>query len=224
MGVIRVIVGEDNPIFLGGLERVIGNHPSTELLGVASTRDTLLALAARENVDVVVTDLRMPPAYRDEGLQVAQRLGARRHRVGVIILSQFAEPAVALSLLRDNARFRGYMLKDRIADPVDLIRAIERVAVGGTAIDRDLVQALMSTGRDEDDPLARLTPREREVLALVAEGLTNESIAERLGLGTSAVEKRIGSVFRKLPLGPGDVVHRRVAATLLYLERTSLGA
>lgn len=218
-----MIVGEDNPIFLGGLEKAIGDHPSTELVGVAPDRDTLLALAASEQVDVVVTDLRMPPTHRDEGLQVAQRLGARRPRVGVIILSQFADPGVALALLRDNARARGYMLKDRIADRGDLIRAIERVAVGGTAIDRDLVQALMSSGPGQRDPLAGLTAREREVLALVAEGLTNEAIADRLGVGTSAVEKRIGSVFRKLPLGPADSVHRRVAATLYYLETVSLG-
>ncbi len=216
-----MIVGEDNPIFLGGLEKAIGEHPSTELVGVAPDRDGLLALAARETVDMVVTDLRMPPAFSDEGLQVARRMGASRPRVGVIILSQFADPAVALALLRDNARYRGYMLKDRIADPVELIHAIERVAVGGTAIDRDMVQALMS-GRAGGSPLDGLTSREREVLALVAEGLTNEAIAERLGVGTSAVEKRIGSLFRKLPLGPADSVHRRVAAALLYLEKASL--
>jgi len=218
---IRVIVGEDHPIFLKGLEWVIASHPSAELVGVAASRDAVLALAASEQVDVILTDLRMPPAHRDEGLQIAQRMRSVRPAVGVILLSQFAEPSVVMALVQDDARARGYMLKDRIADPLELVHAIERVAIGGTAIDRELVDMLVAGTPGRPDPLGNLGEGERDVIALIAEGLTNEAIAQRLGIGVSAVEKRIGSLFRALPLGPAGSVHRRVAATLYYLERTS---
>lgn len=220
---IRVIIGEDNPIFLLGLQGAVENDPSTELVGVARDRDSLLATAATVDVDVIVTDLRMPPAQMDEGLQVATRMAKVRSGVGVILLSQFADPSVALALLAGDAQRRGYLLKDRISDPRELIRAIERVAEGGTAVDPILVRTLLEVHGDRD-PLAGLSPREREVLALIAEGLTNDAIAERLSVGESAVEKRIGSLFRKLPLGSPDQVHRRVSAALYYLDRSSLGS
>lgn len=213
----KVIIGEDNPIFARGLVEVLNESPVTEVVAVANDRDRLAAAIDAVEADVVLTDLRMPPALADEGLQVARRVRRAAPDTGVVVLSQYADVSVAAALLGDDARGRGYLLKDRIGDPDVLVEAIRRVDAGGTAIDPDLVATLMARASNHGDPVSTLTPAEREVLAMVAEGLSNQGIADRLHVGVSAIEKRINTLFAKMPLGDTRDINRRVRATLLYL-------
>lgn len=215
---IRVVLGEDNPVFARGLSGVLQEHPATELLEIAGDRDTLLAAVTRHRPDVLLTDLRMPPTLTDEGLQVIHKARTADPRMGAILLSHFAEPSVADQLLSTGQRGIGYLLKDRIAEPAELARAVQVVAGGGAVMDPDLIHALLLRESAKDDPLADLTPSERDVLRLIAEGLSNDGIAARLSTGQSAVEKHVSSIFRKLPLADdGMAVNRRVRAALFYL-------
>jgi DNA-binding NarL/FixJ family response regulator len=217
--IIRVAVGEDNAIFARGIEQILGEAKDIHVVGVVADRDALMALVATEQVDVVLTDIRMPPTLSDEGLQVARKLMANRSRVGIILLSQYVDTAVALELFASATKRRGYLLKDRVGRPATLLNAVRDVADGGTVVDPDVVEVLLSArGSGAGAPLANLTTREMDVLRLVAQGLANQGIADRLRIGRPAVEKNLTSVFNKLGIAEDAVqVNRRVSATLIYL-------
>ena len=212
---ITVVIGEDSAIVARGLEQLIGEHPDMGVLAVAGDRDSLIAAVARLDPDVVVSDLRMPPTGVDEGLQVLRHIEANRMRAGFILFSQFREPAIAAEVLARQERGRGYLLKDRVTDADELHGAIRAVASGKTVIDPTLVSELMDSA---DDPLGTLSRSQREVLTLIAEGLSNEGIAERLNITPAAVEKRVTALFRALPKDESRATNRRVAAALIYLS------
>ena len=212
---ITVVIGEDSAIVARGLEQLIGEHPDMGVLAVAGDRDSLIAAVARLDPDVVVSDLRMPPTGVDEGLQVLRHIEANRMRAGFILFSQFREPAIAAEVLARQERGRGYLLKDRVTDADELHGAIRAVASGKTVIDPTLVSELMDSA---DDPLGTLSRSQREVLTLIAEGLSNEGIAERLNITPAAVEKRVTALFRALPMDESRATNRRVAAALIYLS------
>ena len=218
---ISLVVAEDNAIFARGLADLLGAIPEVTLLEMATDRDTAVVAVQRHSPDVVITDLRMPPTSTDEGLQVAQRTRAHSRRTGVIVFSHFAEVAVAAALLGGDEQHTGYLLKDNVSHPAELLDAIRRVHAGGTVVDPVLVQALLEYENPDGDPLAPLTPAERDVLRLVAQGYGNDGIAQRLSVGRSAVEKHVTAVFRKLPIEGGPDGNRRVQATLYYLARTT---
>jgi DNA-binding NarL/FixJ family response regulator len=167
--------------------------------------------------DVVITDIRMPPTQTDEGLRAAQEIRSSYPDIGVLVLSQYVEPGYAMELLADSAEGVGYLLKDRVADVDEFIAAVRRVAEGGSALDPALVTQLVGRRR-RDDPLDDLTPREREVLELMAEGRSNQGIAHRLVVTERAVEKHVTSIFAKLRLPPAPADHRRVLAVLAFLR------
>jgi DNA-binding NarL/FixJ family response regulator len=185
---------------------------------VAATADTETFLRAvdAQRPDVVVVDVRMPPTFTDEGLRAALVVRQQWPAVGVLVLSQYVEERYATELLTDRAGGVGYLLKDRVADVGDFIDALRRVGEGGSVLDPEVVAQLLARSRN---PLATLTPREREVLGLMAEGRSNAAIAAALSIGTAAVEKYINSIFGKLSLSPTDSDHRRVLAVLRYLDR-----
>lgn len=211
---MRVVIADDSVLIRAGVVRVL------EIAGhevVAETGDgaALLAAVDEHRPDAVVVDVRMPPTFKDEGIAAAVEIRARWPRTAVLVLSQFVEERYATDLLaRDTARI-GYLLKDRVADLDSFIEALERVAAGGTALDPEVVAQLLV--RRPADPLDRLTPRERDVLALMAEGRANAAIAELLSVTESAVGKHINNIFMKLELQPDDQGHRRVLAVLRYL-------
>lgn len=217
--IIRVVVGEDNAIFARGIEQILGEASDIRVVGMATDRDGLLALVAREQVDVVLTDIRMPPTLTDEGLQVARKLLASRSQVGVVMLSQYVDTAVALELFAGSTKRRGYLLKDRVGRPATLLQAVRDVADGGTVVDPEVVEVLISArGTGAGSALADLTSREMDVLRLVAQGLANQGIADRLSIGRPAVEKNLTSVFNKLGIADdAQTVNRRVSAALVYL-------
>ncbi len=212
---ITVVIGEDSAIVARGLEQLIGEHPDMEVVAVAADRDSLIAAVARHDPDVVVSDLRMPPTGVDEGLQVLRHIEANRMRTGFILFSQFREPAIAAEVLARQERGRGYLLKDKVTDAEELHGAIRAVAADKTVMDPTLVGELMDSA---DDPLGNLSRSQREVLTLIAEGLSNEGIAERLRITPAAVEKRVTALFRALPMDESRATNRRVAAALIYLS------
>ncbi|MEY9862519.1 DNA-binding NarL/FixJ family response regulator [Catenulispora sp. GAS73] len=211
---MRVVIADDSVLIRAGVVRVL------EIAGhevVAETGDgiTLLAAVERHRPDAVVADVRMPPTFKDEGIVAAVQIRERFPSTAVLVLSQFVEERYATDLLaRDTTRV-GYLLKDRVADIDSFIEALERVAAGGTALDPEVVAQLLV--RRPTDPLDRLTPRERDVLALMAEGRANAAIADVLAVSESAVGKHINNIFMKLDLQPDDLGHRRVLAVLRYL-------
>jgi DNA-binding NarL/FixJ family response regulator len=217
--VIRVVVGEDNAIFARGIAQILGEASDIRVVGMATDRDGLLALVAREQADVVLTDIRMPPTLTDEGLQVARKLLASRSQVGVVMLSQYVDTAVALELFAGSTKRRGYLLKDRVGRPATLLQAVRDVADGGTVVDPEVVEVLISArGTGAGSALADLTSRQMDVLRLVAQGLANQGIADRLSIGRPAVEKNLTSVFNKLGIADdAQTVNRRVSAALVYL-------
>jgi DNA-binding NarL/FixJ family response regulator len=180
--------------------------------------DSLLAAIAKERPDVVLTDIRMPPTNTDEGIRVAESLRTSAPSVGVVVVSQYADAEYALALLDKGAAGRAYLLKERVSDLDQLVHAIREVARGGSVVDATVVENLIAArSRNKRSTLSDLTPREREVLAAVAQGQNNAAIAEGLHLTEGAVEKHISSIFSKLGLGEEPAVHRRVKATLIYL-------
>ncbi|MCX6410234.1 MAG: response regulator transcription factor, partial [Actinobacteria bacterium] len=185
---ITIVVAEDNAIFARGLAELLNVMPEVTLCEVATDRDTALVAIQRHSPDVVITDLRMPPTGTDEGLQVARRARSISRKTGIIVFSQFAEPAVAAALLDVDGGAVGYLLKDRVGEPTDLLEAIIRVQAGGIVLDPALVDALVAHQYPADDPLAPLTAAERDVLRLMAQGYGNDGIADRLRVGRSAVE------------------------------------
>lgn len=216
---IRVVIGEDNPVFAAGLAEILGSAPDITVVGIAGDRDALFALIAKEKVDVVLSDIRMPPTQTDEGMQIATRLLSQRGRVGVILLSQYVDPVVALAVFSEGEARRGYLLKERIGRPAQLIEAVRTVADGGSVVDPGVVEALIAArGAEVNGPLARLTAREMDVLRLVAQGCANQAIAEQLSVGRPAVEKNLTSIFTKLDLRDDPhMTNRRVSAALVYL-------
>jgi DNA-binding NarL/FixJ family response regulator len=177
----------------------------------------LLEAVEEYKPDIVVTDVRMPPNHQDEGLKAAVELRARHPQLAILVLSQYVEERYATELLAGDSRGLGYLLKDRVAEVGEFVAAVERVAGGGTALDPDVVTQLLARTR-RADPLASLTPREREVLQLMAEGRSNTAVAAALVVSEGAVEKHTSSIFSKLGLAPTDAGHRRVLAVLRYLE------
>ena len=219
---IKVVIADDNLIAREGIERILAVEPDLEVVASVGDLEQLTAAVERERPDVVLTDIRMPPSHSDEGIRFANRLRETHPEIGVIVLSQYDEPRMALTLIELGSDRRGYLLKDRLYDHTQLRAAIEAVAQGGAVIDPKLVDALVSgKARMADSPIAALTPRERDVLAEIAQGKSNAAIAESLVLTKRAVEKHINAIFFKLDLGAEDHVHKRVKATLLFLSATA---
>ena len=214
---IRVVLAEDNTLLREGVARLLERAEGIELVGTAVDRPTVEALIEAEAPDVVVTDIRMPPTGTDEGIQIAAALRAERPEVGVVVLSQHADPAYALALLDGGSERRAYLLKERVSEVDELVAAIREVAAGGSVIDAKVVESLVSSRRPATSDVDRLTPREREILAEMAQGKSNAAIATTLVLSTRAVEKNTNSIFSKLGLSEELDMNRRVKAVLLYL-------
>ncbi|HEX5193868.1 MAG TPA: response regulator transcription factor [Solirubrobacteraceae bacterium] len=213
---MRIVVGEDETLVRKGIVSAL-EEAGFDVVGVASDADDLVRKAIAHKPDVVVTDIQMPPGGRDDGLRAAERIRANQPTVGVLILSQYLEAQYALTLVGDRAAGVGYLLKQRIGDLSLLTDAVERVSRGGSALDPEVVQRMVARPRT-GGPLAQLTAREREVLALMAEGRSNGAIAARLVVTVGAIENHVTSIFDKLGLRPEPADHRRVLAVLRYLE------
>ena len=218
----RIVVAEDNYLVREGLVRLLETQDGLEVVDACEDYDALLASVEANTPAVVITDIRMPPTGTDEGVRAANEIRDRHPEIGVVVLSQYVEPGYALALLEHGSSGRAYLLKERVSDIDQLRRAIDEVGDGGSVIDPKVVEALVEArSRRRNSPLDRLTPREREVLAEMAQGRNNAGVATALGLSERAVEKHINAVFSKLDLSvdaAGDPdVHRRVKAVLLYL-------
>jgi DNA-binding NarL/FixJ family response regulator len=211
---MRVVIAEDSVLLREGLTRLL-TEAGIDVVATAGDAEAFLRALDTTNPDAVVVDVRMPPTYSDEGLRAALVVRKRWPEIGVLVLSQYVEARYAAELLGVHSKGGvGYLLKDRVADVAEFVDALQRVAQGGSAIDPEVVAQLLTR---RSDPLAALTAREREVLALIAEGRSNAGIATALVIGIGAVEKHVRSVFMKLDLLPTDTDHRRVLAVLAYL-------
>jgi DNA-binding NarL/FixJ family response regulator len=213
---MRVVIAEDSVLLREGLERLLTEN-GLDVVGSCETGEDLLLKVRSHAPDVAIVDIRLPPTHNDEGMRAALEIRARHPEVGVLVLSQYVELGLAMMLLAESAEGAGYLLKDRISDVKDFIGAVRRVADGGSAIDPIIVSTLLSKRRS-GDPLGELTPREHEVLELMAEGRSNQGIADRLVITLRAVEKYVSSIFGKLGLPSGGSDSRRVLAVLLYLR------
>ena len=212
---MRVVIAEDQVLLRAGLERLLADE-QIDVVGGAGDGDELLAVIEQAQPDLAIVDVRMPPTFTDEGVRAAIEARRRHPGLAVLVLSQYVEHDYARELLGADATGVGYLLKDRGADVGDFVDAVRRVAAGGTALDPEVVAQLLGRRRGES-ALASLTPREREVLGLMAEGRSNRAITEELVISAGAVEKHIGNIFAKLGLEPDDADHRRVLAVLRYL-------
>jgi DNA-binding NarL/FixJ family response regulator len=210
----RVVIAEDSVLLLAGLTKLL-ESAGFEVVATAGDGAQLVAAVEREQPDVVVADVRMPPTFTDEGIRAVLVIRAQWPQTAILVLSQYVEERYAADLLSAHTRGVGYLLKDRVADVAEFLDALRRVAAGGTALDPEVVAQLMV--RRGGDPLGNLTDRERGVLALMAEGRSNTEIGATLVITDSAVSKHINSIFAKLGLYPGDAGHRRVLAVLRYL-------
>ena len=218
---IRLVLAEDQYLVREGLRRLLEAQDDLEIAAVCEDLDSLLAAVDAERPDVVVTDIRMPPAGADEGIQAAARLREDHPEIGVVVLSQYATPSYMLALMASGSEGRAYLLKERVNDVEQLVAAIRAVASGGSVIDPKVVEALVAeSARPADSPLNELTPRERDVLREMAEGRNNASIAETLFLTERSVEKVIHSIFLKLGLTWETAVHKRVKAVIFYLAES----
>ena len=213
---MRVVLAEDSVLLREGIARIL-DEAGIEVVGQAGDAEDLLRKVRAHKPDVAITDIRMPPSHTDEGLRAAHEIRGELPEVGVLVLSQYVEEGYALDLLADNAAGMGYLLKDRVGDVDAFLDAVRRVADGGSALDPEVVSQLLGRKR-RDDPLDELTPREREVLGLMAEGRSNNAIAETLVVTERAVEKHVTSIFSKLDLVNTPEDHRRVLAVLAYLR------
>jgi DNA-binding NarL/FixJ family response regulator len=219
---IRIVLAEDHYLVREGVRRLLETQADLEVAAVCDDLGSLLAAVDAERPDVVVTDVRMPPSDTDEGIQAADRLRQTNPEVGVVVLSQYANPSYVLALLEGGSARRAYLLKERVRDLGQLVDAIHAVAEGGSVIDPKVVEALVAeNARAEDSPLNQLTPRERDVLREMAEGKNNAAIAETLFLTERSVEKVIHSIFLKLGLTWETAVHKRVKAVILYLAESN---
>jgi DNA-binding NarL/FixJ family response regulator len=215
---IRVVLADDHYLVREGVRRLLETEPEIEVAAVCDDLDSLLAAVDSQGADVVVTDIRMPPHGLDEGIQAAERLRETHPDVGVVVLSQYAEPRYALALLEAGTAGRAYLLKERVDDLTQLVAAIRAVSEGGSVIDPKVVEGLVAEkGRAESSPLNELTPREHDVLREMAEGKNNAAIAEALFLTERSVENVIHSIFVKLGIGWEPSIHKRVKAVILYL-------
>lgn len=222
--VVRVVVGEDSLLVREGIANLLAAAGDIDVVALCDDLPSLTEAIDHHGPDVVITDIRMPPTGSDEGIRLAQRLRQDRPEVGVVVLSQYAEPAYALDLFRSGSEGRAYLLKQRLSDPGQLVRAILEVDAGGSVVDPLIVETLVRRSeRREDGELSRLSPREYQVLARIAEGKNNAAVAESLVLSERAVEKHIGSLFAKLGLAEDDSTHRRVKAVLMYLGEQGAG-
>jgi DNA-binding NarL/FixJ family response regulator len=216
---LRVVFAEDNYLVREGTAALLASSDDVELVGTAEDFDGLLAAVGKEKPDAILTDIRMPPTNTTEGIEAAKRIRAEHPGIGVVVLSQFADEAYAYDLLKDGAAGLGYLLKERVADVGELVRALQEVSRGGSVLDPKVVEALVAAkARMASSPIAQLTDREREVLEQMAQGKNNASIAKALFLTERAVEKHINSLFHKLGLSEETEVHRRVMAVLAFLR------
>jgi DNA-binding NarL/FixJ family response regulator len=213
---MRVVIADDSLLLREGVSRLLV-EAGFEVVGQASDAAELLREVAETQPDVAIVDIRMPPTHTDEGLQAARQLRSRYPELGVIVLSQYVRPSYAFELLADDARGVGYLLKDRVSDLHDLSDAVERVGKGGSVLDPTVVAQLVGRRRQGHDPIDDLSEREREVLALMAEGRSNRAIAERLVITERTVEKHVRSILAKLRIPESQEDHRRVLAVLAYL-------
>jgi DNA-binding NarL/FixJ family response regulator len=213
---MRIVIAEDSVLLREGLIRLLVDA-GEEVVGTAGDAEEAMAVIEAERPDIVVMDVRMPPTHTDEGLRAAIRARELWPEIAVLVLSQWVEERYATELLAGSTTGVGYLLKDRVADVRDFVDAVRRVGAGGTALDPDVVSQLLATSRHRS-PLEALTPRETEVLKLMAEGRSNRAIAEALIVSDGAVEKHVSNIFMKLDLPIADTDHRRVLAVLRYLE------
>jgi DNA-binding NarL/FixJ family response regulator len=221
---IRLVLAEDHFLVREGVRRLLEAEPGIEVAAVCGDLDSLLEAVDREAPDVVVTDVRMPPGHSDEGIQAAKRLRTTRPGLGVVVLSQYANPSYALALLDTGTAGRAYVLKERVHDLNQLVAAIRAVSEGRSLIDPKVVEGLVAErARSATSPLNQLTGRERDVLRKMAEGGNNASIAEDLVVTEKSVEKVINSIFMKLGLTWEPAVHKRVKAVILYLAQSDMG-
>ncbi len=214
---IRVVVGEDQPLVREGIVHVL-REGGFDVVGVAADAPALVATADEQSPDVIVTDIEMPPGLADDGLRAVLRIRATHPEVAVLVLSQFLEDRYVFDLVADGARGVGYLLKEKVSDLDTFTDAVRRVAEGGSVLDPDVVARLVGRNR-MNNSVADLTPRERDVMALIAEGLSNAGIATKLGVGVAAVERHVTNIFTKLGLFKSTDEHRRVLAVLRYLQR-----
>jgi DNA-binding NarL/FixJ family response regulator len=216
---IRVIFAEDSLLVREGVRQLLELEDDIELVGMCEDLDSLLEAIEAKKPDVVLTDIRMPPQGTDEGIRAAEYLREKSPETGVVVLSQYSDPAYALALLEKGSARRAYLLKERVSDPEQLVGAIREVAAGGSVIDPQVVDELVAARtRAAESPLSDLTPREGEVLGEMAQGKNNAAIAGSLVLTERAVEKHIHSIFSKLDLSFEKDVHKRVKAVMLYLS------
>jgi DNA-binding NarL/FixJ family response regulator len=220
---LRVVFAEDNYLVREGTAALLAEIPDVELVATVADFGSLMAAVEEHLPDVVLTDIRMPPSHSTEGIEAAQRIRAEHPEIGVVVLSQFAEEEYAYELLKDGAAGLGYLLKERVADVDEVVRALGEVSRGSSVLDPTVVEALISRKtRAAHSPLAQLTEREREVLGQMAQGKNNSAIAKSLFLTERAVEKHINSLFHKLDLSEELDVHRRVMAVLTFLREEGL--
>jgi DNA-binding NarL/FixJ family response regulator len=218
---VRLVLAEDQYLVREGLRRLLETQPDLEVAAACGDLGSLLAAVDAERPDVVITDIRMPPSGADEGIQAADKLRETNPEVGVVVLSQYANPAYALALLKGGSARRAYLLKERVQDVGQLVAAIHAVAEGGSVIDAKVVEALVAEkARGEQSPFNSLTSRERDVLREMAEGKNNAAIADALCLTERSVEKVIHSIFLKLGLTWETAMHKRVKAVVLYLAES----
>ena len=213
---VRVVIGEDDVLLREGISRLLA-EAGFEVAAQAGDAEDFLRRSLAHRPDVAVVDVQMPPGHGDDGLHAALELRSQRPEIGVLVLSQFYEEHYATSLIGEHAEGVGYLLKERVGDVEAFIDAVNRVAAGGTALDPEIVARMLGRRR-EDSPLDRLSPRERDVLAAMAEGKSNKGIAEALVVTQAAVEKHVTSIFHKLELDPAATEHRRVLAVLTYVS------
>ena len=213
---LRVLVAEDQALLRAGLVGIL-EKSGIDVVAQAADATDLLRKARAHKPDVVVTDVQMPPDHTDDGLRAAVQIRQELPDTGVLVLSQFLEESYALDLVGENAAGVGYLLKDRVGDVATFIESVRRVAAGGSALDPRVVASMLGRRR-KDDPLELLSPRERDVLSHMAEGLSNQGIAEALHVTPAAVEKHVTGIFSKLDLGPEPTAHRRVLAVLRVLR------
>jgi DNA-binding NarL/FixJ family response regulator len=218
---LRLVFAEDNFLVREGTAALLAAVDGVDLVATVSDLDALLGAVEDQHPDVVLTDIRMPPSHSTEGIEAARKIRADHPDIGVVVLSQFAEEDYAYDLLKDGAAGLGYLLKERVADVAELVRALGEVAKGGSVLDPKVVETLVAAKeRMAHSPLRQLTEREREVLAHMAQGMNNAAIARSLFLTERAVEKHINSLFHKLGLSEEPEVHRRVMAVLAFLRET----
>jgi len=213
---VRIVIAEDSALLRDGLTRLLTDHGHV-VVGAIDDAVGLMQLVEREDAQLVVLDVRMPPTHTDEGIRAALELRSQWPELPIVVLSQYVEENYASELLAGDLGGVGYVLKDRVTDVAQFVQTVERVAQGGTAVDPEVVSQLLARTRRQR-PIAELTPREREVLGLMAEGRSNIAIAEELVITQRAVEKHVKNIFQKLRLTPADTDHRRVLAVLRYLE------